>query len=104
MTKIIGKGFSTVNNGKMDSQGYWTVTSTITEFVEYEDGQVKTETVDAKCMDRSFDIAHQTALATALIMYREETIDRGMSGLVEAREKYGRLDGTSFTDSDTYTQ
>lgn len=104
MSKVIGKGFSTVNSGKVDSQGYWTVTSTITELVEYDDGQVKTEIVDAKCMDRSFDIAHQTALATALIMYREETIDRGLSSLVEAREKYGRPDGTSFSDPNTKIQ
>lgn len=104
MTKLIGIGMSTVNHATLDSSGYWTVISTITETHEFDNGTMKEETISSKCMDRSYELALQTALATALISYREETLDRHEKNLISAREKYGRPNDTGNNHSDTITQ
>lgn len=104
MAKLIGIKLSTVNHATLDSSGYWTDTCTITETHEFDDGNVKQEFISAKCMDRSYDLALQTALATALISYREETMDRNEGNLINAREKYGRPDDYSSNNKNTLTQ
>lgn len=104
MAKVTGHGVSTVNYGTLDKDGFWTVITTITEAQEYEDGTQKQEEISAKCMDKNYDLALQTALATALISYREETLDRNERNLISAREKYGRLNDTGNNNSDTITQ
>ena len=104
MTRLIGKGVSTENYGTLDTSGYWTVTCTITETQKYDDGSEKKEFISAKCMDRNYDMALQTALATALITYREETLDRNESSLIDSREKYGKPNDKGNNNPDTITQ
>lgn len=55
--------------------------------------------------DDDYVRAQQTALASALIQYREEVLDQGFSGLVEARlsKKEQDNDG-SEVNTDTPTQ
>lgn len=102
MSKVIGKSFVNDNSGILSEDGYWTVTVLMTETFYYEDGTEKKEVIEVKAMDKDFQTAHQTSLASALVQYRVEVYDRGMGSLVEAREKYGKLTGS--VDPNTPTQ
>ena len=99
--KLIGKSFVNDNKGILGEDGYWTVTVLMTEKFFYDDGSETTEVIESMCMDNNFQMAHQTALASALVQYRQEVYDRGLTSLIEAREKYGKLNDYGTDNKNT---
>lgn len=102
--KLIGKSFVNDNKGILGDDGYWTVTVLMTETFYYDDGSEDVETIESKCMDTNYHLAHQTALASAMIQLREEVYDRHLTSLIEARQKFGRLNDNGTNNKDTITQ
>lgn len=104
MTRIISKAFSNVNKGTALGNGDWKVEVIMTETFGYDDGTEKSEVIEAMCIDSNFQEAHTIALASALEQYRDEVFDKGLTSLIESREKFGKLDDKSRDNKDTLTQ
>lgn len=100
--EVIGMGLSNINNG-IKENGMWTVTVKLIETRTYSDGTVDEEVIESMCMDTDHLTAHEVALRSALAQYGEEVYNKGLTSLVEARNKYGRPNG-SLTDKNTPTQ
>lgn len=104
MAKVIGREFSNVNRGVIDEDGYWNVLVLLTETIFYDDETQEVEAIECRTMDKDFETAHQVALQSALIQYRQEVVDRKLTSLVEARKRYGRLNDSNKDNSSTITQ
>lgn len=104
MANLIGKGMVTDNKGIVDSSGFWVVTVKLLETAFYDDGTEEREVIEAQCMDRDFDTAHQIALQSAVMQLREEVYDRNHTSLIEARKAAKELGNDSKANEDTATQ
>ena len=100
---IVGMSLNNFNDGVFEN-GMWKVVVKLVESRTYSDGTKDEETIEAMCMDSDHLNAHEIAMRTALHQLREEVYDKGLTSLVEARNKYGRPVYGSLADKDTPTQ
>ncbi len=100
---IVGMSLVNINDGVFEN-GMWKVNVKLTESRTYSDGTRDEETIEAMCMDTDHLNAHDVAMKTALYQLRQEVYDKGLTSLVEARNKYGRPVYGSLADKDTPTQ
>ena len=105
MDKVIKTSFSTTISGELQENGGWKVTALLEDNEWLQDGTQFTEKIDAMSFDDDYVSAQQTALASALIQYRQEVLDNGFTGLVQARQSRKALENDgSKANTDTITQ
>lgn len=102
MNSITGRSFSNYTVGEKLENGDWKVKVTIVEALQWKDGEVKEETIEAECQASDFNVAQQEALASALYELNEVVLSKGYTSLVIAREEQD--DSKAETDETTPTQ
>ena len=81
---IVGRIFTNTTKGTKDASGFWNVVVDVNEEISVDGETWEKETVTAMGIDKSFDLAHRTAMRSVLQWLEENVYSRGFDNLVFA--------------------